>query len=230
MTEEVTTTERTIERTIDLTPSEDVSKDVSNESPKGVSNGTPKWSVVMPKDKLSMDDRILLIQSTNDGFEQPHYKVTKLKNGNYRVSKKKANTPTLSQSLIQSTSKVPSEKGIHMSNEQLMFEHVLDLNRKLDALTNKHKKLKRKYKDMESDLYVNPQEVPSSKVSKDVSKEVSKDVSKEVSKDVSKDVSKEVSKEAPSSVVNESSPEIDRPTPIVRVVRGGWRAQLINSH
>ena len=36
----------------------------------------------------------------------------------------------------------------------MLFQHIIDLNNKFDTIMNKHKKLKKKYKKMKNDIYV----------------------------------------------------------------------------
>ena len=40
-----------------------------------------------------------------------------------------------------------------MSDNQLMMEHIIELNNQVNKLANKHKKLKKKYRALKHDIY-----------------------------------------------------------------------------
>ena len=46
----------------------------------------------------------------------------------------------------------------YLSNEQLLMEHIFELNTQMNKLKNKQKKLKNKYKGIKRDLYVDVDE------------------------------------------------------------------------
>ena len=46
----------------------------------------------------------------------------------------------------------------YLSNEQLLMEHIIELNTQMNKLKNKQKKLKNKYKGIKRDLYVDVDE------------------------------------------------------------------------
>ncbi|KAH0787380.1 hypothetical protein GPJ56_008575 [Histomonas meleagridis] len=41
------------------------------------------------------------------------------------------------------------------------MEHIIELNSRLDKLTGKHKKLKKKYHRLKNDIYIDAEEIPS---------------------------------------------------------------------
>ena len=50
------------------------------------------------------------------------------------------------------------EQKVYYTNDQLLIEHIIELNSKVGRLMNKHKKLKRKYQTLCTDLYVDEQD------------------------------------------------------------------------
>ncbi|KAH0797369.1 uncharacterized protein GO595_009690 [Histomonas meleagridis] len=79
------------------------------------------------------------------------------KNGNARVTAKKSKTPTVSQKVIKNN----NDGKVYLSNDQLLMEHIIELNSRLDKLTGKHKKLKKKYHRLRDDIYIDAEEIPS---------------------------------------------------------------------
>ena len=96
---------------------------------------------------LTNEERTLLIANAKNGLDNDFFKVSFDKNGRPRISKKKAPKQTIAAKIIEKRS--PS-----MTTEQLLMEHVIDLESQLSALTQKHKNLKKKYKRMYEDVYI----------------------------------------------------------------------------
>lgn len=156
------TTEKEI--IIDLESQED-----RKNSPKGVDISVmeeqkPKLATKFVDRKqivdLTDDEKALIVANAKNGLDQPHFSVKFFKNGKYRILKKKEQTPTVSQKIISSnaeSTKQP-EKKVFYSDNQLLFEHIIELNSKVDRLMQKHKKLKRKYQALQNDIYVDDDE------------------------------------------------------------------------
>ena len=109
---------------------------------------------------LTDDEKALIVANAKNGLDQPNFSVKFFKNGKYRILKKKEQTPTVSQKIISSnaeSTKQP-EKKVFYSDNQLFFEHIIELNSKVDRLMQKHKKLKRKYQALQNDIYVDDDE------------------------------------------------------------------------
>ena len=108
---------------------------------------------------LTDDERALIINNFKNGVDQPHFTCKTFKNGNFRIIKRKDKPATLSSTIIsQNESNQSQSKNKTYTNEQIMFEHIMDLNSKFDRLMSKHKKLKRKYDALQSDIYVDDDE------------------------------------------------------------------------
>ena len=101
--------------------------------------------------KLTEDERNYLIDLYKNGGEDDYYKVYFYKNGTNKIVKKKQppkyNTAKrlLEQQQLQS-------KPV-MTTEQILMEHVIDLEAKYATLYQKHKKLKKNYKSLHEDIY-----------------------------------------------------------------------------
>ena len=97
--------------------------------------------------ELTADERNVILSNYRNGIENQYYKVISLKNGNTRILKKKK--PSISQQAVANKGAVTiNEKKVYMTNEQLLWQHVLDLQEKYNRLHYKHKKLKGKYNDL----------------------------------------------------------------------------------
>ena len=122
--------------------------------------------------KLTSEEREQIISNFKNGIDNEFYDVKTLKNGTTRIVKKKNKSQSLSNKLIsgqspsglhdRSSSKdneqfVKPEKK-YLSNEQLLMEHIFELNTQMNKLKNKQKKLKNKYKGIKRDLYVDVDE------------------------------------------------------------------------
>ena len=109
----------------------------------------PNWSGLKVKN-LTKDMRAKLLQDYEAGTENPYFKVQQLKNGTTRIVKR---TNPLNDS--ERAEKEISNKfaGKRLTNEQLLLEHVLDLEKRYEIMRLKHKKLKRRYNKLENDLF-----------------------------------------------------------------------------
>ena len=104
--------------------------------------------------KLTLEERAKIISDARSGIPSEHYDVIVLKNGNTRIVKKKIKTPSLSNRLInEQKQEVNNSKKLYMSDNQLMMEHIIELNNQVNKLANKHKKLKKKYRALKHDRY-----------------------------------------------------------------------------
>ena len=108
---------------------------------------------------LTEEERNLILSNAKAGIDQPYYEVKTFKNGKQRIIKKKTVTPTVSQKAIKTTpSPTNAEQKVYYSDNQLLFEHIIELNAKVDKLMTKHKKLKRRYQALQNDIYVDDEE------------------------------------------------------------------------
>ena len=120
------------------------------------------FNTVEPKhiELLTDDERATIIASVRNGFEQPYYDVKFYKNGNHRIIKRKLKQSSTAQQIINSQPLPPAtETKKYYTDNQLLFEHIIELNAKIDRLTAKHKKLKKKYNTIRNDIYADDEDI-----------------------------------------------------------------------
>ena len=120
------------------------------------------FELVEPKhiSNLTDDERATIIASARNGFEQPYYDVKFYKNGNNRIVRRKMKQPTTAQQIINSQPlPTPTESKRYYTDNQLLFEHIIELNSKVEKLTAKHKKLKKKYNSIRNDIYADEDDI-----------------------------------------------------------------------
>jgi len=110
-----------------------------------------------PVNELTDEERQIVINNARAGIDQPYFDVRFFKNGKTRIVKKKTKQPTVSERVINEST-APTKK-VYYSDNQLLMEHIIDLNSKFDRLLTKHKKLKRKYYNLRDDIYVDDDNV-----------------------------------------------------------------------
>ncbi len=177
MSEEVIATEESNEKEIvlDEVNTTDVGdKDVKNDDTNEVSDKTktPKFVEQKQVGELTEDERSLIIANARNGVDQPYFNVKFFKNGKVQITKKRKQTPTVSQKAIKNTPPSNTEKKVYYSDNQLLFEHIIELNSKVDKLMAKHKKLKRRYQTLQNDIYVDEDDIKNDVVAVDNNKEL----------------------------------------------------------
>ena len=100
---------------------------------------------------LSKEDENWLVENAKKGNSHEFFEVMLFKNGNHRIKLKNGNKRSVAQKNIES-------KAGMMTNDQLLMEHVFDLEARLKVMEMKHKKLKKKYKGLKQDIYVDVDE------------------------------------------------------------------------
>lgn len=103
-----------------------------------------------PVSKLTDDEKNYLLNLYKNGGEDNHFKVYFYKNGTNKIVKKKQPPQRISAKLLE---KIENSKKPSLTNEQLLMEHVFDLEAKIATLQQKHKKLKKYYKSLHEDIY-----------------------------------------------------------------------------
>ena len=143
-------TETTEEIVLDL--NENKNEDKKDEVKEEVKKPEPKIIPAKRIDELTDEERKILIENERAGIKNPHYNVKLFKNGNVRICK--AKKPTLSQQVISNNGEreIRNTNGnngkVYMTDNQLMWEHIFELENKYNTLYTKHKKLKAKYNDL----------------------------------------------------------------------------------
>ena len=143
-------TETTEEIVLDL--NENKNEDKKDEVKEEVKKPEPKIIPAKRIDELTDEERKILIENERAGIKNPYYNVKLFKNGNVRICK--AKKPTLSQQVISNNGEreIKNTNGdnrkVYMTDNQLMWEHIFELENKYNTLYTKHKKLKAKYNDL----------------------------------------------------------------------------------
>ena len=102
-------------------------------TPSQLEQPEKKQEIVKDISKLTLEERAKIISDARNGIPNEHYDVILLKNGNTRIVKKKIKTPSLSTRLIDQAQNKENNvqeksKKIYMSDNQLMMEHIIELN------------------------------------------------------------------------------------------------------
>ena len=108
------------------------------------------WSSLKVKN-LTKAQRSKLIQDSEAGIENNYFKVQQLRNGTTRIVKRSNPLNNDAESAERDISN--RYTGKRLTTEQLLLEHVLDLERKYEVMRQKHKRLKRRYNKLETDIY-----------------------------------------------------------------------------
>ena len=113
----------------------------------------PNYTVIPEKriDELTDEDKKILNNNARSGIDNPYYAVKLFKNGNTRICKKKKNS--ISKEAVESNGERTirnqnGDKKLYMTDNQLIWEHLFELENKYNTLYRKHKKLKSKYNDL----------------------------------------------------------------------------------
>ena len=161
-------------------PTQEITKEIALDVPQNKEDANEQSPTPQPKkatvgrkaiSRLTEDERALIIKNHNEGIYQPYFDVKTLDDGTLKIVKKKPKQPTVSQKATKGQSPRPqvtqvantseakpsegdSNNKVYYSDNQLLFEHIIELNSKVDKLMNKHKKLKKRYKALQQDIYV----------------------------------------------------------------------------
>lgn len=107
---------------------------------------------------LTDAEKKILIDNAKAGIENPFYNVKIYKNGNTRICKKKTTSISNNAVTNQGERVIKSREAdqkVYLTDNQLIWEHLLELETKYSNLYRKHKKLKAKY----NDLYVEDDQI-----------------------------------------------------------------------
>ena len=110
--------------------------------------------IVVPQkriNELTDKERDILITNARNGIDNPYYNVKIYKNGSTRICKKKK--PTVSNQAVTSNGErtvlnKSGEQKVYLTNDQLLWEHIFELENKYSNLYRKHKKMKARYNDL----------------------------------------------------------------------------------
>ena len=160
-----------------------------------------------PIDQLTDLEKQTIIQNARNGIDNQYYSVKLFKNGNTRICKKKK--PAVSESIVNSGGKREVQgQQVYFTDQQLIWEHLFELERNYAKLYGKHKKMKARY----NDLIYEPEDVIKPEIHEDVKPEIKEDI----------------------KPIEEVKPEVHKEPQIQskpqHIKRGNWRSQLMNSN
>lgn len=115
----------------------------------------PETKLTIGKKKvseLSEQEKLQLVADAKNGIENEFFSVKLFKNGNSRITLRKQSKP---QELIKANENnhQPTSTAKYLTDNQLLFEHIINLETLFGKLHAKHKKLKKRYNELEGYLY-----------------------------------------------------------------------------
>lgn len=170
--------------------------------------------------KLTLEERAKIISDARNGIPSEHYDVIVLKNGNTRIVKKKIKTPSLSNRLInEQKQEVNNSKKLYMSDNQLMMEHIIELNNQVNKLMTKQKKLKKKYKTLKYDIYedVDENQITQEPKQEQIKQEPTQEPTQETKQDVQQETKQDTAQDIKTSY---------RTAGIRVLPQKGWRSYI----
>ena len=108
--------------------------------------------------QLTNEERTYLINEAKKGIDNKFYKVSFCKNGSTKITKRRAPKQSMAEKFISKSNVNYVPQTPTMSNEQLLFEHVINLESQMATLRQKHKKLKKSYKQIYQDVYIDDED------------------------------------------------------------------------
>ena len=103
--------------------------------------------------ELTEKERNQLIQDAQKGLENDYYTVKMFKNGSTRICLKKQSKAQQVLTEAKENQQIPTTSKRYYTDNQLLMEHVIALETQYNKLNSKHKKLKKRYNELEGYLY-----------------------------------------------------------------------------
>ena len=151
---EVEEAEEDVQENPQQTPSEtaQTTPEQPHEQPVNKPPPIPEYASKTVK-KLSNDERSMLMDKFGKGVEDPYFKVIRMSNGAIRITKRRNPIVQNVEEAQQQRSTRIANKVNHLTNEQLLMEHIIDLETRFESMRLKHKKLKKRYNELENSIY-----------------------------------------------------------------------------
>ena len=118
-----------------------------------------------PVTKLSEQERLMIIDCLKNGKPQPNFALRELKTGGTKLVKAvnkypnlQVNQKAVDLSVAQNNGESKVLLTPKFTNEQMLIQQIMELNSKMEIIMDKHKKLKKKYKKIKRDIYVDVDE------------------------------------------------------------------------
>ena len=127
-------------------------QEIEHEVEEEISNEKPEYVIKANRVcDLTQKDKDYLLECARNGIQNDKFDVKLFKNGNHKIVLHKTEKKSVAQKTIET-------KRDRLTNDQLLMEHVIDLESRFKVMEMKHKKLKRKYKNLKQDLYIDADE------------------------------------------------------------------------
>ena len=127
-------------------------QEIEHEVEEEISNEKPEYVIKANRVcDLTQKDKDYLLECARNGIQNDKFDVKMFKNGNHKIVLHKGEKKSVAQKTIET-------KRDRLTNDQLLMEHVIDLESRFKVMEMKHKKLKRKYKNLKQDLYIDADE------------------------------------------------------------------------
>ena len=144
----------------------EVEEDSSDNEPplkpanKSQDNSKPNRLTIVKKkvSDLTAEERAQLIKDADEGLENDYFNVKRCKNGSTRITLRKQSTAQKVLAEAAENQAVPTLSKRYYTDNQLLLEHVINLESSFNALRSKHKKLKKRYNELEGYLLADDDE------------------------------------------------------------------------
>ena len=135
-----------------------------NNIPESIpNNSTVQTHINIPRKKvteLTEAERNQLVSDAQAGVENPFYQVKLFKNGKTRICLRKQSKAQQVINEAQFNQPLPNDFKRYYTDQQLLMEHIINLETSFNALRSKHKKLKKRYNELEGYLYDDEEQTP----------------------------------------------------------------------
>ena len=126
------------------------------------SNETTMQEFDKPVKQLSKSERQKIIDEFENGVDNTYYKCHRLKNGSIRITKRSNPLTNNTDDVHETVNKKIDNKlnTKRLTDNQLLLEHIIDLEKRYEVMRMKHKKLKKRYNKLETDIYEDDSDEP----------------------------------------------------------------------
>jgi hypothetical protein len=196
---------------------------------KSPHRGEPMVIERKPVSTLTEEEKTYLYNLYKGGGEHENFKVYFYKNGNHKIVRKKAPPKyNTAKRMLEQQKALDKERGAQnpiMTNEQMLFSHIIDLEAKYATLYEKHKKLKKNYKTMYYDVYEDDQSNEIINEQNESIMEQSNEITKEQNESIKEDAQPPVSENLMEGPAMPENKYLNR---VMRQARG-YRKRMINN-
>ena len=134
----------------------------SNDEPNDLRIEQTTQELNKPVKQLTKSERETIINEFNNGVDNKYYKCHRLKNGSIRITKRANPLTNNAEDAHETVNKKIDNKlnTKRLTDNQLLLEHIIDLEKRYEVMRMKHKKLKKRYNKLECDLFEDDSDEP----------------------------------------------------------------------